>query len=43
MIQEARDEVLEMFEADPTLEKHPALVQCLEQLDKARQDFLTKS
>lgn len=43
MIQEARDEVLAMFASDPTLEKHPALAQCLEQLDKARQDFLTKS
>jgi ATP-dependent DNA helicase RecG len=43
MIQEVRDEVIEMFEADPTLEKHPALAQSLELLDKARQDFLTKS
>jgi hypothetical protein len=43
MIQEARAEVIEMFESDPTLEKHPALAQCLEQLDKQRQDFLTKS
>jgi ATP-dependent DNA helicase RecG len=43
MIQEARDEVLAMFASDPTLEKHPALAQCLEHLDKARQDFLTKS
>jgi ATP-dependent DNA helicase RecG len=43
MIQEARTEVIELFEADPTLEKHPSLAQCLEQLDKQRQDFLTKS
>jgi len=43
MIQEAREEVKAMFASDPTLEKHPALAQCLEQLDKARQDFLTKS
>ena len=43
MIQEARAEVIELFEADPTLEKHPALAQCLEQLDKQRQDFLTKA
>ena len=43
MIQEARAEVIELFEADPTLEKHPFLAQCLEQLDKQRQDFLTKS
>ena len=43
MIQEARAEVIEIFDADPTLEKHPALAQCLEQLDKQRQDFLTKS
>ncbi|MEY3483542.1 MAG: hypothetical protein RLZZ218_377 [Actinomycetota bacterium] len=43
MIQEARAEVIELFEADPTLEKHPSLAQCLDQLDKQRQDFLTKS
>jgi ATP-dependent DNA helicase RecG len=43
MIQEARAEVIELFEEDPTLEKHPSLAQCLEQLDKQRQDFLTKS
>jgi ATP-dependent DNA helicase RecG len=43
MIQEARAEVIEMFESDPTLEKHPALAQCLELLDKQRQDFLTKA
>ena len=43
MIQEAREEVISLFEADPTLEKHSLLAQCLEQLDKQRQDFLTKS
>ena len=43
MIQEAREEVIQLFEADPTLEKHSILAQCLEQLDKQRQDFLTKS
>jgi ATP-dependent DNA helicase RecG len=43
MIQDARAEVIELFEADPTLEKHASLAQCLEQLDKQRQDFLTKS
>ena len=43
MIQEAREEVIDMFESDPTLEKLPALAQCLLQLDKQRQDFLTKS
>jgi ATP-dependent DNA helicase RecG len=43
MIQEARAEVIEIFEADPTLEKHQDLAQCLEQLDKQRQDFLTKA
>jgi hypothetical protein len=43
MIQEARDEVIDIFDADPTLEKHQSLAQCLEQLDKQRQDFLTKS
>ena len=43
MIQEAREEVIQLFEADPTLEKHSLLAQCLEQLDKQRQDFLTKS
>jgi ATP-dependent DNA helicase RecG len=43
MIQEARAEVIEMFESDPTLEKHQNLALSLEQLDKQRQDFLTKS
>ncbi len=43
MIQEAREEVISLFEVDPTLEKHLLLAQCLEQLDKQRQDFLTKS
>jgi ATP-dependent DNA helicase RecG len=43
MIQEARAEVIEIFDADPTLEKHQDLALCLEQLDKQRQDFLTKS
>jgi ATP-dependent DNA helicase RecG len=43
MIQEARTEVIEMFESDPTLEKQPALAQGLDQLDKQRQDFLSKS
>jgi ATP-dependent DNA helicase RecG len=43
MIQEARAEVIEMFEADPTLERHQTLSQCLDLLDKARQDFLTKA
>ncbi len=43
MIQEAREEVIQLFEADPTLEKHSLLAQCIEQLDKQRQDFLTKS
>jgi len=43
MIQEARTEVIEMFESDPTLEKHQNLALSLEQLDKQRQDFLTKS
>lgn len=43
MIQAARAEVLEIFEQDPTLEKHLNLSDALEQLDKIRQDFLTKS
>ena len=43
MIQEAREEVIQLFEGDPTLEKHTSLAQCLDQLDKQRQDFLTKS
>ena len=43
LIQEAREEVITIFEADPTLEKHVLLAQTLEQLDKVRQDFLTKS
>jgi ATP-dependent DNA helicase RecG len=43
MIQEARAEVIEIFEADPTLEKHQELAICLAQLDKQRQDFLTKA
>jgi ATP-dependent DNA helicase RecG len=43
MIQEARAEVIKIFDADPTLEKHQDLALCLEQLDKQRQDFLTKS
>ena len=43
MIQEARAEVIEIFEADPTLEKHQELAACLELLDKQRQDFLTKA
>jgi ATP-dependent DNA helicase RecG len=43
MIQEARAEVIEIFEEDPALEKHQDLALCLEQLDKQRQDFLTKS
>jgi ATP-dependent DNA helicase RecG len=43
MIQEARAEVIQMFESDPTLEKHQNLALSLEQLDKQRQDFLTKS
>jgi ATP-dependent DNA helicase RecG len=43
LIQEAREEVISIFETDPTLEKHVLLAQTLEQLDKVRQDFLTKS
>lgn len=43
MIQEAREEGIQLFEGDPTLEKHTSLAQCLDQLDKQRQDFLTKS
>ena len=42
LIQEARAEILTIFESDPTLEKNLLLAQCLDQLDKARQDFLTK-
>jgi ATP-dependent DNA helicase RecG len=43
LIQEAREEVIAIFESDPTLEKHVLLAQTLDQLDKVRQDFLTKS
>jgi len=43
LIQEVREMVLELFEKDPTLEKHPLLASSLEQLDKQRADFLTKA
>lgn len=43
LIQEVRTEVAQIFELDPTLEKHPLVAETLIQLDKARQDFLAKA
>ncbi|MEY4418495.1 MAG: hypothetical protein RIQ88_933, partial [Actinomycetota bacterium] len=43
LIQNVRNQVIKLFEADPTLEKHPSLALALEQADKKRADFLTKS
>jgi ATP-dependent DNA helicase RecG len=43
LIQDVRAEVADIFQADPTLEKHPLVAETLIQLDKARQDFLAKS
>ncbi|NBX94126.1 MAG: ATP-dependent DNA helicase RecG, partial [Actinobacteria bacterium] len=42
LIQDVRAEVADIFQADPTLEKHPLVAETLIQLDKARQDFLAK-
>ena len=38
-----RQEVASIFDADPTLEKHPAIAATLESIDRARQDFLAKA
>ena len=43
LIQDVRAEVADIFQADPTLEKHPLVAETLIQLDKARQDFLAKA
>ena len=43
LIQEVRTEVAQIFELDPTLEKHPLVAETLIQLDKERQDFLAKA
>jgi len=43
IIQQARAQVIELFEKDPTLEKHPILAEALELADQQRADFLTKS
>jgi ATP-dependent DNA helicase RecG len=42
IIQKARDQVLDLFAEDPTLEKHPNLALSLDLLDQARADYLTK-
>ncbi|MEY4655162.1 MAG: hypothetical protein RL523_561 [Actinomycetota bacterium] len=42
LIQKAREQVLGIFAADPTLEKHPNLALSLELLDQERADYLTK-
>ncbi len=42
LIQKAREQVLGIFSADPTLEKHPNLALSLELLDQERADYLTK-
>ncbi|MEY3406120.1 MAG: hypothetical protein RLZZ556_192, partial [Actinomycetota bacterium] len=42
IIQNARDQVLDLFAEDPTLEKHPNLALSLDLLDQARADYLTK-
>ena len=38
-----RQEVASIFDADPTLEKHPAIAATLESIDRQRQDFLAKA
>lgn len=43
LIEQAREEVISIFETDPTLEKQLLLAQAMEQLDKLRQDFLLKA
>ena len=43
LIQKVREKALKLFEADPTLEKHPNLAAALDLADQQRSDFLTKS
>ncbi len=43
MIGAVRQEVASIFDADPTLEKHPAIAATLENIDRARQEFLAKA
>ena len=38
-----RQEVASIFDADPTLEKHPVIAATLESIDRQRQDFLAKA
>lgn len=42
IIQKAREQVIAIFAADPTLEKHTNLAKSLELLDQQRADYLTK-
>ena len=43
LIGAVRQEVASIFDADPTLEKHPAIAATLENIDRARQEFLAKA
>lgn len=43
LIQGARIEAAKLFEADPTLEKHPLIARCLELQDEVRQANLAKA
>ena len=43
LIGAVRQEVASIFDADPTLDKHPAIAATLENIDRARQEFLAKA
>jgi ATP-dependent DNA helicase RecG len=43
LIQRARQLVVSLFEADPTLELHPNLSESLQRIEQAAADYLTKS
>jgi hypothetical protein len=43
LIQDARNQVEELFAADPTLEKHQVLAAALDDIEKTAQDNLAKN